>query len=1060
MESYAILSAVASVFSHIPGLAGIFGHNNADAKKPVNFEVSTLWEPRKPCLDIVLVHGLKTNSNWAWSSSDTSTNSGFCWPTSALPQRLGANTEARILAYDYDNEFRTAEFLTCRTLLHQTIRLIEALAEHRKKDTTRPIIFICHSLGGIVVKNALASARACENKQLEDVYHATRGIVFLGTPHTSSPCRLGDSLCRILEIGADDKRHCEIHQFSTTLAYSLERFKPLASNLHICAVTEEPKLIRNDTDMEKPQNCQYHRHISLVRDHAELCKFSDADDKDLGLIIAEIRKICGKIRGLPAIDKRVSEEESLKETSPPLSPTGAKNKMSEDGSGKPLQRAIDNLRKEKGNNNPRATKKSKQLQRYFAKWASESDDLDAWPVAVLTGPAGRGKTQTALRYVCSNKDTYASIFWVNATNLRSLKASFREIADTITDDSGSSIFDAVLPVFKGIGSGGSDPSDEPSNELSDELSDEDFCIVVQAVTEWLVHPRKKPWLLVLDDLKLKSDHAAIWPGLDSCSKSKNQSWTDLLELLPLTTGKRGHIIISTRDTVDATGPEIISFTGLDRRGSVLSQANPAKPASEPVEISFSKRWGEASVQEKILLEFTLFLCDADCQVVPDFLLEALVDMPTSARQFPELEHRVPYYRLSESLAARGPKLLLGLTNSVDEFVTAAISRIKKALDEGIKELQNKGDVIFGWSFEAAIAQNIAALLRNLDKLQLGENTTSGKGLLRRFLDDDVGHWKGLAAICESHAVYAPARDLYEMERELMQDEQSPGGFALRLDCARVYQRGREYDKAEEEYKQIDNDYERMGDASDYKKLWIRAYRQSASMQASRGQYTMAVETVSEVLALEDPFGDDSTHNQITECVTELAMYLAKDGNEPAASAILQRILISLNKTRGEKHSATLAAMEALSTIKLRQEEYVEARSLMKKVYESQKERLGDEHPVSIRCLSKMAAMWEMGGDARRAETEYSRCLKDGDRSLGRCHPSLFRVREDYAHFLITQGKKEEAKAQAKSLTEMKHLLGSDAVSRIDCIVQDKVNEEDARFVRRRSLDMGILYNGL
>lgn len=52
--------------------------------------------------------------------------------------------------------------------------------------STRPIIFICHGLGGIVVKSALihsASRTSQFTSHLNAIYVSTFAILFFGTPH-------------------------------------------------------------------------------------------------------------------------------------------------------------------------------------------------------------------------------------------------------------------------------------------------------------------------------------------------------------------------------------------------------------------------------------------------------------------------------------------------------------------------------------------------------------------------------------------------------------------------------------------------------------------------------------------------------------------------------------------------------------------------------------------------------------------------------------------------------------------------------------------------------------
>lgn len=48
----------------------------------------------------------------------------------------------------------------------------------------RPIIFVCHSLGGLVVKQALIFSQI--DKLYSDIRNSTYGIVFLATPHRGS----------------------------------------------------------------------------------------------------------------------------------------------------------------------------------------------------------------------------------------------------------------------------------------------------------------------------------------------------------------------------------------------------------------------------------------------------------------------------------------------------------------------------------------------------------------------------------------------------------------------------------------------------------------------------------------------------------------------------------------------------------------------------------------------------------------------------------------------------------------------------------------------------------
>jgi len=51
---------------------------------------------------------------------------------------------------------------------------------------TRRIIFIVHSLGGLLIKNAICLSESSSEEHLGQVHDNTIGIVFLGTPHRGS----------------------------------------------------------------------------------------------------------------------------------------------------------------------------------------------------------------------------------------------------------------------------------------------------------------------------------------------------------------------------------------------------------------------------------------------------------------------------------------------------------------------------------------------------------------------------------------------------------------------------------------------------------------------------------------------------------------------------------------------------------------------------------------------------------------------------------------------------------------------------------------------------------
>ena len=135
----------------------------------------------KPTADIYFVHGLTGNrvSAWTWTGHGLKT----FWPEELLPQKV---PDTRISTWGYDADFATFWRMPGQNRIANHARnLITDLANFRDETDTNdvPIIFVVHSLGGLVLKRALiASANTLEDHK-KKILESTFAIAFLGTPH-------------------------------------------------------------------------------------------------------------------------------------------------------------------------------------------------------------------------------------------------------------------------------------------------------------------------------------------------------------------------------------------------------------------------------------------------------------------------------------------------------------------------------------------------------------------------------------------------------------------------------------------------------------------------------------------------------------------------------------------------------------------------------------------------------------------------------------------------------------------------------------------------------------
>ena len=134
-------------------------------------------DEHKRLLDIVFVHGLSGDAWTTWMSDPD--NSESFWPAWLLQEQLGIGVWT--VGYSADPSRWTGESMP---IADQGVNLLNALESDGIGK--RPIIFVTHSLGGILVKQLLQKAEGFGVSRWKPIAENTRGVVFLGTPHSGA----------------------------------------------------------------------------------------------------------------------------------------------------------------------------------------------------------------------------------------------------------------------------------------------------------------------------------------------------------------------------------------------------------------------------------------------------------------------------------------------------------------------------------------------------------------------------------------------------------------------------------------------------------------------------------------------------------------------------------------------------------------------------------------------------------------------------------------------------------------------------------------------------------
>jgi hypothetical protein len=137
----------------------------------------------------------------------------FCWPKDGLPKRL---PNVQILLYGYDADviapFQAKSQNTITTHGNDFLMKLE-----RKLPKNVPLIFVAHSLGGILVKDVrdiylkedarlillkvLSLSKLHTQPRYRSIHSNTRRVVFMGTPHRGSDMAgLGTVLANIAKL--------------------------------------------------------------------------------------------------------------------------------------------------------------------------------------------------------------------------------------------------------------------------------------------------------------------------------------------------------------------------------------------------------------------------------------------------------------------------------------------------------------------------------------------------------------------------------------------------------------------------------------------------------------------------------------------------------------------------------------------------------------------------------------------------------------------------------------------------------------------------------------------
>ncbi|KAK4443260.1 ankyrin repeat protein [Podospora aff. communis PSN243] len=246
-------------------------------------------EQAPDCVDIVAIHGLNGHYLRTW----TDERSGVNWLESILP---GVVPAARVMSFSYNSMLQFSKSTADVTTFAQ--QLLEALVAARESsfESQRPIIFLCHSLGGLVLKKAvLLAMEDTGTSRYADLLERFSGVMFFGTPHRGSGYASWASLgARLLALGAfgtstNVQLAEDLEPGSRNLAKIAEEFRDLCLRGELkmaiasCYETDRMSFLGNVVVDQDSAVLGLGREketvIPMEGDHRSMCRFSNDDEK-------------------------------------------------------------------------------------------------------------------------------------------------------------------------------------------------------------------------------------------------------------------------------------------------------------------------------------------------------------------------------------------------------------------------------------------------------------------------------------------------------------------------------------------------------------------------------------------------------------------------------------------------------------------------------------------------------------------------------------------------------------------------------------------------------------
>ncbi|KAJ7875324.1 Alpha/Beta hydrolase protein [Mycena olivaceomarginata] len=268
-------------------------------------------------VDIVALHGLNGHAFRSWEYRDPNGKESFMWLRDCLPEQI---PEARVMTYGYNaNVYSDVSTGRLRTFAET---FLQELRYMRESDPSRPLILVGHSMGGLLVKQALLVAHARVDRRFDSILNSVTGVAFLGTPHQGangiSNAKFVANFVRAFKPDARVDLLKSLDPKSMILFDLTDDFRQLVSSkgIEIASLfeTRKTKMVGSSKirffgpdiwiveERSAILGVLRERKAAIDANHSNLCKFRGPTDNSLNRTLQFLKEFCRDV--LPMISTR------------------------------------------------------------------------------------------------------------------------------------------------------------------------------------------------------------------------------------------------------------------------------------------------------------------------------------------------------------------------------------------------------------------------------------------------------------------------------------------------------------------------------------------------------------------------------------------------------------------------------------------------------------------------------------------------------------------------------------------------------------------------------------